>query len=132
MNTIGIIREFNTKNFTVTVDALTDNDIDLSFAEDADEIIEQLESGELTAFCVRASVYMHGIELGSDYLGGCLYKSIDEFQDHIESGKYKREQEKKHGKKINVGSYFVDVVRQAISEARLRMKELNGIKLRTI
>ncbi len=88
---IGNIRTFETSNFRVTVDAEYDYDTDLSF-DDTGKVREQLESGELIAFQVAVTVTHKstGMELGSDYLGGCIYKDIEAFQDHRECGRANR------------------------------------------
>jgi hypothetical protein len=78
MHTLGIIREFRTPNFTVRVTAEEDNYLDLSFDDDG-SVREGLNSGELIAFCAKAAVYCQGTELATDYLGGCIYRSIAEF-----------------------------------------------------
>lgn len=119
--TLGVIREFKTKNFTVRVIAHEDDDLDLSWDDDG-SVRKGLESGELIAFQVSALVYYRGRSVGADYLGGCIYKSIEEFMDHKECGKQNREYAAK-GETGRCGSYFSDMVHSAIAEAR---KELTA------
>ena len=116
MQTLGIIREFHTQNFSVIVDAVEDPDIDLSFDETG-EVMEKLESGEFIGFAVRARVLFDGTEIAADYLGGCIYESIDAFMDHRECGKQNREYAAQ-GKSGRCGSYFHDMIRTACSDAR--------------
>ncbi len=97
MHRIGIIREFKTENFHVIVDAVEENDLDLSWDEDG-STREGLENGTLIAFCARARVFLRGIEIASDYLGNCVYKSLEDFADHKECGRQNRETIKKEGK----------------------------------
>lgn len=87
----GNIRTFETRNFRVSVDAYEDEDTDLSFDETG-RVCEQLKRGELIAFSVDVTVTHKptGIELGTDSLGGCIYKSIEEFQDHRKCGVQRR------------------------------------------
>jgi hypothetical protein len=41
---------------------------------DIDEIIKDIDRGHLEWFCLRVRVLVEGLELGSAYLGGCLYE----------------------------------------------------------
>jgi hypothetical protein len=63
----------------------------------ADEICDGIEHGLYLWFCARVRVLWQGAEIGADYLGGCCYKSAEEF---IRDG------------------YFRDMVREAVSHAR--------------
>jgi hypothetical protein len=86
---IGTIREWKTENFHVIVDAVEEQDLDLSWDESG-ETRKGLESGSLIAFCARARVFLRGLEVSSDYLGGCVYRSLDDFPDHRECAAYTR------------------------------------------
>jgi hypothetical protein len=176
---IGNIRTFETANFRVSVDAEYDFDTDLSFDETG-KTREQLESGELIAFQVAVTVTHKdsGMELGTDYLGGCIYKSIDAFQDHRECGRANRRWLRRDGRfqiyrknrpyvnclsrsdklkkrgfatesraeawaRANTkeeyqimpagkcGSYFKDMISNAIAEARKQRAKLQVTELRT-
>lgn len=96
---IGNIRTFNTPNFRVSVDAEYDWDTDLSFDETGD-VRKQLESGEIVSFQVAVTVTHKptGAELGADYLGGCIYESIQAFQDHRECAKQNRRRVRNEGR----------------------------------
>jgi len=94
---IGTIREFKTKNFHVVVDAVEEFDLDLSWDDDG-STREGLENGTLIAFCARARVFLRGKEIASDYLGGCIYKSLEDFADHKECGKQNRETIRREGR----------------------------------
>ena len=126
--TIGTIRTFKTANFSVVVDALEDFDLDLSFDETG-EVLEKLESGDLMAFTARARCYYQGAELASDYLGGCIYSELEDFADHRACGKQNREYAAK-GESGRCGSYFTDMVKTVISEARKEVKRIQAVKLR--
>lgn len=97
MQSIGVIREFTTQHFHVVVDALEDFDIDLSW-DDTGDTRRGLENGSLIAFCVRARVFLRGLEVASDYLGGCVYKSLEDFEDHRECGRANRARLKREGR----------------------------------
>jgi hypothetical protein len=119
------IYKFKTPRFTVEVRAFEDNDIDMSFDEDG-RIARDLESGELVAFQVEARVLFTGgfgsdIELGADYLGGCIYESTRAFRDNVGLRNYERKLSSELGKPAHVGSYFSDMVREAIRQARENM-----------
>jgi hypothetical protein len=94
---IGTIREFKTKNFHVVVDAVEEFDLDWSFDEDG-QTRRDLENGSLIAFCARARVFLRGKEIASDYLGGCIYKSLEDFEDHLECGRENRARLKREGR----------------------------------
>jgi hypothetical protein len=127
MRALGTIREFKTKNFTVIVDAIEDDcgiDDLHSEPEAQQEIIDNLNSGKWIQFTARARVLYHGNTIASDYLGGCVYTSLEEFADHIESAKYKRETGR------NTGSYFADMIATVCAEARKAILETQTIYIR--
>ena len=113
---LGTMRTFKTKNFTVVAEALEETDLDLSFDEN-NEVRAQLEDGALIAFCAHVEVFYRGESVGEDYLGGCIYKNFDDFMDHKECGKQNKKYAKE-GKSARCGSYFSDMIRAAIAEAR--------------
>lgn len=77
----------------------------MSFEADAvEEISEQLDSGELVLFCAKVTASRNGIELASDYLGGCIYKDEKEF--------------------INNDDYYGDMVATVIEEAKQAIEDL--------
>jgi hypothetical protein len=113
------IYTFKTKNFTITVDSEPDYDMDLSFDETG-EVREKIKSGEWEHFQVEIKILFRGEEIASDYLGGCIYANPREFRDHIGIRKYG----------ANVGSYFSDMVRQSVKDARKHFE--NAPKLRAV
>lgn len=96
---IGNIRTWETTNFTVTVDAYEEDDLDLSFDDDG-RVARDLDNGRLIAFRVAARVIHKptGIELGADHLGGCIYESLEAFADHIACGRQNRRTIRREGK----------------------------------
>lgn len=113
------IWEFETKHVLIRVSAISEDDLDLSFDDDG-SIRQGLESGKYIAFCARAQCFINGHEMGCDYLGGCIYETTDAFRDHLgcKAGGY--------------GSYFSDMVRECIREARKNMGKIHDIKLRVM
>lgn len=126
--TLGTIREFKTRHFTVCVDALEDYDVDLSF-DDTGEVRKQLERGDLICFTARATVYYLGTELATDYLGGCIYESLADFMDHKECGAQTRKL-RAEGSNAVCGSYFADMVKSVCEEARTEIAKMQTIKVR--
>ena len=66
--------------------------------DDDGEVTEAIRNGEFAWFIARVEVKKAGITLGTDYLGGCCYRSAHEF--------------------VTDGDYYEDMVEQAMSEAR--------------
>lgn len=127
-HSLRTMREFKTKNFRVVADAIEEDDLDLSF-DDTGEVREGLETGKFIAFVARVRVYFKGNEVGTDYLGGCIYKSFEDFMDHKECGKQNREYERK-GESGRCGSYFHDMIREACSEARKTIASYRRVYIR--
>ena len=127
-NSIGIIREFWTKNFHVIVDAIPDNDTDLSFDETG-ETARKIDNGDYIAFTARVRVFFRDSEIGSDYLSGCIYESLDAFQDHKECGKQNAEYKRK-GIAGRCGSYFHSMINEACAEARNTLRKAQAIRVR--
>lgn len=73
--------------------------------EDADEIIAQLEAGDLVQFTAKVTASKNGIELASEYLGACLYKDEKDF--------------------VNKDCYYGDMVQTVIAEAKQAIIDLN-------
>lgn len=115
------IRQFRTRHFVIDVEAYEYTDLDLSFDADG-SIRAKLDNGELVAFQVEVHVYYNGHKVGSDYLGGCVYESIEEFQDHRECGKQNR-QWAAQGISTKCGSYFRDMIHEAIAQARKTLSD---------
>lgn len=126
---MSIIREFRTDRFRVTVEAEPDHDLDLSW-DDTGEVARKLDSGELMNFTVHVTVENNrfGV-LGESYLGGCIYTHPDEFQDHKAVGRTNREFAAQ-GERGRCGSYFTDMIREAIDEARRNIENLGRIYVR--
>lgn len=70
------IAEFERDGFTVIVDKTYEdlNPRDCFESDDIDEIIKDIDRGHLEWFMLRVRVLVEGLELGSAYLGGCLYE----------------------------------------------------------
>jgi hypothetical protein len=108
----------STPNFTVSLAYDWDDDMDLSW-DDTGEAREKIESGEWGHYLFRVDVTENatGAVLGVDYLGGSIYADPAEFVDHRQCGRQNREYAAR-GEAGRCGSYFTDMVGEAISEAR--------------
>lgn len=73
-------------------------------ADDIDEIGEKLESGELVLFCAKVTASKNGIELASEFLGGCIYKDEKDF--------------------VNNDCYYGDMVTTVIEAAKQAIADL--------
>jgi hypothetical protein len=67
------------------------------FPDDTEEQLNEIYNNNVI-FCAKISGEIAGIELGSDYLGGCVYESYEDFYT-----KYKKD-------------YYSDMVRNVIEE----------------
>lgn len=105
------IWKFETARFTVVMTAEPEYDLDLSWDETG-EVAESIESGKFDVFCAKCAVLLDGREIATDYLGQCIYETPETFRDHIGIAALSR----KDGR--DYGSYFSDMVRQAVAEAR--------------
>jgi hypothetical protein len=109
------IWEYKTANFTVELsvapeDIPPDDDFMFETEQERKDLLEDINEGRLEWFIARVRVLWDGKEIASDYLGGCCYKSFDEFRhDH----------------------YFYSMVGEAIKEARQYFAALTIPKIRT-
>lgn len=107
--------QFKTKNFTVQW-RIQKEPLDISMMDHAlaAECREKVASGEWQSFSseIRVIHTKTKMELGCAYLGGSIYEDPSDFRDHV--GINER----------GYGSYFSQMVREAIAEARIRMTEI--------
>lgn len=101
----------------------------LAFAEDMPvdvdddgECAEQVANGELLHFRVETRVIHKptGLTLGTDHLGGCLYRTLEDFVDYRECARYTRELRSN----AVCGSYLHNMVSSAIREAKETLGKL--------
>ena len=72
---------------------------------DIADICDKIDRGLLLWFVARVEAYKHGVLLGSDHLGGCLYESVRDFIK---------------------GGYYVDMVLNVTSEAKQMIAKLSS------
>ena len=74
------LAQYERDGFTIIIDK-TYEDIDPRGqfdTDDIEEIIKDINRGHLEWFMLRVRVLVEGLELGSSYLGGCLYEDPNE------------------------------------------------------
>lgn len=114
--------QFNTRAFRVEW-RIEDDVLDTSYmdAETRAECLEKVASGEWQCFTseIRVIHRASGRVLGESYLGNSIYAIPSEFRDHFGM------------RKKNHGSYFSDMVREAVAEARQEYNRLREQMLAT-
>ena len=68
------------------------------------EIYDKIDNGDLDWFCVEVTATKLGIELASEYLGGCCYETPQAF--------------------VTAGDYYADMCASVITEARATVAKL--------
>lgn len=61
-------------------------DWDFESEEERQELLRKIDQGVYLWFCAKVSAWIDGVELASDYLGGCCYDSVAQFVE--DSGYY--------------------------------------------
>ncbi|HKY20023.1 MAG TPA: hypothetical protein VJM31_02290 [Vicinamibacterales bacterium] len=112
---MSTIWSFKSGAFSVELSWDYETDYDHSWADA--ETLEKLASGEWTSYQFKVAVIYRGEEIAADYLGDSIHADPRKFIDHRECGRYNRELAAK-GVTGRYGSYFHDMVREAIREAR--------------
>jgi hypothetical protein len=76
------LAEYEREGYTVIVDKsyedLNPRDCFDESCTDIEEIIKDIDRGHLEWFMLRVRVLVEGLELDSEYLGGCLYEDARE------------------------------------------------------
>lgn len=111
-----LVWSFETAHFRVECLFSPDDDADLSF-DDTGETRANVAAGLWQVFSteVRVVHVMTGAVLGQDHLGGSIYENPRDFiREHLG----------------HPGTYFADMVREAIREARKNYRELMVVRIR--
>ena len=74
------LAEYEREGYTIIVDKSWEdlNPRDCFDYDEDEELFRKIEDGTLDWFMLRVRVMVEGLELGSHYLGGCLYKDARE------------------------------------------------------
>lgn len=78
-------------------------DWDFENEEEKAQLLKRIDRGQVLWFCAKVTASKAGVELGSDYLGGCCYDSIEQFTSD---------------------GYYADMKATAINEAKAKIQEL--------
>ena len=65
--------------FQALIEDLHSADLFDDSIDDINEICQKIDNYDLVLFTAKVSAFKNGIELASDYLGGNLYSSYEEF-----------------------------------------------------
>jgi flavin-binding protein dodecin len=101
-----------------------------------DEDIEAVRNGDVEWFSVKVEVKHNytGALLGFSSLGGCAYKSVDEFTTgHRNPDPMSRNcsvMRDKQGGNVSTCHYFPDMIREACDEARANLRKLRNLPVR--
>lgn len=99
---------FKTQRFVIRFEALPEWDLDLSWDETG-AVTRDIENCTVSVFCAKVSVLLDGKEVACNYLGQCIYRSIEEFIT-----RYRHD-------------YFASLVRETIQEARSNILSLEPL-----
>ena len=106
MYTFETLELENKEGFNLTLSACEEHiPIDETLLDESmlEETIKAVENYDLMYFCAKVTASKNGIELGSNYLGCCFEKELEDF--------------KKSG-------YLEQMIEEAITEAKETLKEL--------
>jgi hypothetical protein len=110
MDIIDSIPVADTAGFHLTLEALVEyTPLADTFDDSVDDLAQlavDIEAGKYLYFCARVSAYKHGVLLAQEYLGCCLYESLQQFHD--------------------ASDYYADMVDTAIEQARAKLQELTS------
>jgi hypothetical protein len=81
-------------------------DWDFETEQDRLDLLEKIDNGTLVYFIARVEAIKCGIVLGTDYLGGCCYESVQAFVDD--------------------NDYYADMVNSAIQAANDNIEALSS------
>lgn len=121
---------FETARFCVALHIHEDPDMDLSWDEDG-SAREGIESGKYVAFMAEIRVTLDGREVASDYLGGCIYNSVEElYTSHRDPDPMNRNCSimRAASGNISICHYFPDMVREAIGQAREALSDVPTLR----
>jgi hypothetical protein len=80
MRYYDLLATYEREGYEIIVDKSWEdlNPRDMFETEDADEICRKIDRGDLDWFMLRVRVLVEGLELDSEYLGGCCYEDAKE------------------------------------------------------
>lgn len=121
---------FETARLKVALE-IEPEDMDPADSFEFPEDIEAVRSGEVAWFQASVVVYVDGLEVGRDSLGGCAYKTVEEFyQSHRDPDPANRNTLAMKARHTSIGHYFPEMVSIALDEARKTLRQLRAFPLR--
>lgn len=117
------IWRFDTARYTVALEVAPE-DMDPADSFEFPEDIEAVRSGAVEWFTARVAVYRDGAEVAADYLGGCAYRTFEEFYtSHRDPDPMNRNctlMRAAHpaGPNVTICHYFPGMVAEAVRMAR--------------
>ena len=103
---------FKTARFTVTLACSPEECGDVYWADK--ETLEKLDNGTYVNVCFRVQVKLDGDVIGEDYLGNGVYEDVRDFYCEHRGTR---------------GSYFTDMVTEAIREARAFLDKAPAVRV---
>jgi hypothetical protein len=123
--------EFNTKRFTVALEIMPE-ELDPADSFSFQDDIDAVRNGEVEWFCAAVVVYLDGVAIGSDVLGGCAYKTVREFHTaHRDPDSMNRNCtifRAAKGENHVICHYFPSMVSQAIAAARTHLDDIPKLR----
>lgn len=92
--------------FTIELHFAPEDDDPRGHFDDDGETAEAIHNGDYLWFVARVTVSKAGIDLGTDYLGGCCYESAADFMEE--------------------GGYYADMIEAAMDDARAALESLKA------
>lgn len=127
---------FTTDRFSVVLRIEPDYGYVYDGDDEDGETQAKLDSGEYVAFDSDVCVYIDGVEIARETLGGSVYDAdnVKEFWTaHRDANPMHRNcsiMRGKHGN-VSIGHYFPDMVRQACAEARKAVAKFQSVHVRS-
>jgi len=113
--------KFETARFTVALE-IKPEDMDPADSFEFQEDIDAVREGRVEWFQAIVAVYLDGVRVGWDSLGGCAYETVREFYtSHRDSDPMNRNcsaMRALRGERTCICHYFPSMVREAIADAR--------------
>lgn len=101
-----LIHEETREGFDIRFYAAPEIDSPEGAFDDDGETAAAIYEGRVDWFMAKMTANRNGIELATDYLGGCAYKSVRDF--------------------IREDDYYADMCQTVINEARAAIQKLTG------
>ena len=113
---------FETARFRIELRAHDCESPDLSWDEDG-SVADGIHDGDLIIFDAQVVVLLDGCEIASDWLGQCIYRSMDDLigghRDPDPMNRNSTLMRAAKGSNVIICHYFPSMVREAVRETRL-------------